>query len=264
MATPPTHSHSKGKAKDTCPSSLEETSLGSSSSSGIGDVLSEVNAEEVEEAHNTGENLWSSIDAEQAREDDDEDEVVISPAEEPINNGDTEVSQDETLENPQPTGPPQASRQFPPPGTLVVVQGVVHTTDVPRAAPIEPVPTPPSRPVSRSRNRLSALLPRRAASFSGEGTTVRYPVVPSSSSSNLEVPSLNYDSDSRTSSPSPGTGNFSGGDVPPNTTAATTPTSELPLPPPEDGARVISPSSIDVLGTLLRYASGSICSYIFF
>ncbi|KAL0578558.1 hypothetical protein V5O48_003408 [Marasmius crinis-equi] len=45
-----------------------------------------------------------------------------------------------------PNTPSPQNRQFPPPGTLVVVQGVVHTTDVPRPASDSPS-SPPSNPL---------------------------------------------------------------------------------------------------------------------
>ncbi|KAG6853823.1 hypothetical protein C0991_001069 [Blastosporella zonata] len=72
---------------------------------------------------------------------------------------------------------------FPPPGTLVVVQGVVHTTDVPRPphAPRSPSPTTATPTVTRAStphsalNRLSTLLgsrPPSRASFPPSSTTL--------------------------------------------------------------------------------------------
>ncbi|TFK38964.1 hypothetical protein BDQ12DRAFT_682787 [Crucibulum laeve] len=57
---------------------------------------------------------------------------------------------------PAPT-PAAPSRQFPPPGTLVVVQGIVHTTDVARPNPT-PVPIP--APVSTSLSTETDATPR--------------------------------------------------------------------------------------------------------
>ncbi|KAG6879822.1 hypothetical protein C0992_011105 [Termitomyces sp. T32_za158] len=84
----------------------------------------------------------------------------------------------ETAEDPAPpTNTPQ--HQFPPPGTLVVVQGVVHTTDVPRhSTPSLQVPDPTPRSSSTppsTRNRLSALLqsrPSSRASFTPSSSTL--------------------------------------------------------------------------------------------
>ena len=82
--------------------------------------------------------------------------------------------------------PAATTRPFPPPGTLVVVQGVVHTTDVPRSnapstnvgpsadASMDHSGTQPSRSPSQDRNgpsarsRLSTILrPRSAGPASG-------------------------------------------------------------------------------------------------
>ena len=85
---------------------------------------------------------------------------------------------------PEAEAPPQAPRQFPPPGTLVVVQGVVNTTDVPssdnatsssRRPSRSTTPRPPSAAAGRqgepalgsrdierhgTRNRLSSFINR--------------------------------------------------------------------------------------------------------
>lgn len=149
-----------------------------------------------------------------------------------------DVSPPPTINHPdQPAVLPQppSPRQFPPPGTLVVVQGVVHTTDVPRppvAEPLQDIPEPislPSRGTSvpprsstpaslnterpGARNRLSALLRSRPSSMVSSAEVAPEPV-----------------SDT--------------GDTPAET-------AEISPQPAASGA--ISSSSIDVLGTLLRY-----------
>lgn len=178
-----------------------------------------------------------------------EEEVVISPAEFA---DDTPLAQDPTP--PSDSAPPSAlfpqtdsaniapptqheNRQFPPPGTLVVVQGVVHTTDVarPAAAAATPGPTPPtflrgrerraspsiSTPRSSTpRSRLSSLVPRtpsmlsRPASMFEDSDAMSEPTSAENSAPELQSPQL--------------------------------PSEALPRAP------VLSPSSIDVLGTLLR------------
>jgi hypothetical protein len=162
--------------------------------------------------------------------------------------------------------PSLPSRQFPPPGTLVVVQGVVHTTDVPRHLPPPEVPisrsnvslphanlqrrassTPrPSTPVTgerignTARNRLSALIPRsRHASMlprtPPQDDTVR-------TATEIPGPPPRYDADGA----APDTQSHSI----PSATANTTTENREGSP---SGA--VSSSSIDVLGTLLRFVS---------
>lgn len=160
-------------------------------------------------------------------------------------------------------------RQFPPPGTLVVVQGIVHTTDVSRpnnstpsdsATSGDAPPQPGSglgvgdQGMHRTRNRLSALLRPRSSSRPVT-TTIN------------DVPSTTIhihpggDSSSISGSESPTSSDESA-----HTAITTTNINEIgdssrePLPaipdqsPPavENPSTAISSSSIDVLGTLLR------------
>ena len=167
----------------------------------------------------------------------------------------------------QPSSPLPSARQFPPPGTLVVVQGIVHTTDVSRnntqgtdsnstsTSTLRPVPatsdTTAESGTSRARNRLSALLRPRSASSRPPSTI------------NDSVPSVTItppaDSDLHLSS-----------SAEPEVLETFTNTTNEPAdaledqpPPLEDSSLFptnphnhtpsISSSSIDVLGTLLRY-----------
>ncbi|KAF8636219.1 hypothetical protein AX17_003705 [Amanita inopinata Kibby_2008] len=104
---------------------------------------------------------------------------------------------------PLPSAPIQGpTRPFPPPGTLVVVQGVVHTTDVPRPSIGQNTPSPgfnadnvstdqsrmrftphASRPVSQernisARNRLSSLLRPRSASANVTSSPLADSIIP--------------------------------------------------------------------------------------
>lgn len=70
---------------------------------------------------------------------------------------------------PLPPPPPQhPHRQFPPPGTLVVVQGIVHTTDVSRNDSHPPPPPP-----STARDRLLSFLGRDTDHPDDSATTAR-------------------------------------------------------------------------------------------
>jgi hypothetical protein len=218
-----------------------------------------------------------------------EDEVVISPSVFTEEGGDdagadfgAEVTDDthtptqlvEDGQAPIPTPLPlppvapdaQPSRQFPPPGTLVVVQGVVHTTDVSR--PPAPIPTssatlspantlssnmsrnprrassyiPPSISPSRSeagfpRSRRSSVFPRPASIRARPFSMVESSTSTVSSAVDNSDNEFNMSSDGETVS----TSNPSGSDARTQVLGAGTP--------------ILSPSSIDVLGTLLRYAS---------
>jgi len=171
---------------------------------------------------------------------------------------------------PAPPSPPQlpaqqvnTPRPFPPPGTLVVVQGVVHTTDVPRSSDV-PVASPPlptindvlhshtdtsvdtnsTRPSSlppgsRPRNPLSGILPRPSSMA---------PAVPSSAPSDPTIGSSNTDSQARQT-----TSNASGAaeDSEDEDRAHTHPHG-ISMAQGPVGASGLSASSIDVLGTLLR------------
>ncbi|KAJ7600406.1 hypothetical protein C8J56DRAFT_910161 [Mycena floridula] len=172
-----------------------------------------------------------------------EEEVVISPEQFQEEPAPAPVATTIVPDPPQPAAP--QNRQFPPPGTLVVVQGVVHTTDIPRPASSEPVPEEsepasavprPSTPAGTervgARNRLSALLRSRPSSMAP-------PESPS-------VPAMSSDSSSDASTLGP-------------LSTATTPSPETSPPPPSDESRTtaISSSSIDVLGTLLSVAAAA-------
>ncbi|KAH9483763.1 putative RING finger protein C4G3.12c [Psilocybe cubensis] len=178
-----------------------------------------------------------------------------------------------SLENHQTTPEP---RQFPPPGTLVVVQGIVHTTDVSRAgSSLTPVASPQpehpattttttSRPPStsdlaatetRARNRLSTLLRRSASrppSSAGPTTALEAEFSPAPSSNSH----LSPDDVAPTRSTSPVPGESIDG-------AAQEEPSRLTTPPPpqtsttETRVPAISSSSIDVLGTLLSVAAAA-------
>ena len=164
---------------------------------------------------------------------------------------------------------PLPSARFPPPGTLVVVQGIVHTTDVSRnntqgtdsnstsTSTLRPAPatsdTTAESGTSRARNRLSALLRPRSVSSRPPSTI------------NDSVPSVTVTSPADSDSPSSSSVEQ---EVLETFTQASPSTNEpadpLDDPPPlEDSSPFfsnnhnhtpsISSSSIDVLGTLLRY-----------
>lgn len=215
----------------------------------------------------------------------DEDEVVIAPTTESIDLS----PQTQGVPGNQSEGPPSMfipplghtgpqpsvgtttqlpARQFPPAGTLVVVQGVVHTTDVSRASEanvtlannngnssnpsfandgnLEPPrigrspsisPSSPQRsystPRDRLRNRLSGILPRPTSMLPmSEGiASVGHPAA--------DYPQqLPVDTQSSTATSNSGTG---------------PPTSEFSSVNPGS----LSPSSIDVLGTLLSVAAAA-------
>ena len=163
---------------------------------------------------------------------------------------------------PRPPTIPLPQRQFPPPGTLVVVQGIVHTTDVSRAmAPAPPGPATPaaSRPASfldvggaesgssRTRNRLSALLRPRSTSSRPSSVPPSVTITPPPETESVALSSTDSQSASEESA-------HTGLTTPPPPEAAQEsypPTLET-VPPPETGLPSISSSSIDVLGTLLR------------
>ena len=150
-------------------------------------------------------------------------------------------------------------RAFPPPGTLVVVQGVVHTTDVPhpllsndmQEATRRSSSTPPNP--SGRRNRLSALLRSRPSSMVGPrahsatdssslAPPLPMPVDPATSSS-TDLPAASTESRSNSTSQLENTGvSVQDGFNQPTDAPTTT---EQP--------GTISSSSIDILGTLLRY-----------
>jgi hypothetical protein len=156
------------------------------------------------------------------------------------------------------TAPQTPGRTFPPPGTLVVVQGVVHTTDVPPRLPSTDTQdatrrsssTPPNP--SGRRNRLSALLHSRPSSMIA-------PRAPATDASSLAPPASIVGGTAASSNnhlPVSAMGSQS------NSTSqletAETPVQESSNQPAEAAAPVaeepgtISSSSIDILGTLLR------------
>ncbi|KAG1743218.1 uncharacterized protein EDB91DRAFT_1126291 [Suillus paluster] len=203
----------------------------------------------------------------------DQDEVVIAPSTELVDSSpQTHVvpplNQSEGPPFMPPIAPAGSQPPFPPAGTLVVVQGVVHTTDVSRAleansannnsnnpnSVIDGGLEPPgigrslisrqrssSTPGDRMRNRLSGILPRPSSMLpsvplmSEDGTAVDrtaadYPQQPP------------VDTQSSTATLAGGTGSNTGGGPA---------TSEISNP----GS--LSPSSIDVLGTLLSVAAAA-------
>ncbi|KAG1869010.1 hypothetical protein DFJ58DRAFT_766613 [Suillus subalutaceus] len=213
---------------------------------------------------------------------DDEDEVVIAPTSELIDpSPQVHVPTVNQSEGPPfmppiaPAGPQShvgtttqpSGRQFPPAGTLVVVQGVVHTTDVSRASEVNIANNnnsnntspandgnlePPgiarsssiarqrssSTPGDRLRNRLSGILPRPSSMLpsiplmSEDGAAADYPQ------------QLPVDMQSSTASLPVGTGPNAGAGPPTSETSSANTGS-------------LSPSSIDVLGTLLSVAAAA-------
>jgi len=162
--------------------------------------------------------------------------------------------------------PAPPSRQFPPPGTLVVVQGVVHTTDVPRNPP------PPDPPISRSNlslphidlQRRASSTPRPSTPVPGERTTNNTrnrlsALLPRSRPTSMFSRPPSQEGASRppfesvVSAPGPDSDNtiidMGGHFTPPTAPADTLDGGENEGNP--TGA--ISSSSIDVLGTLLRF-----------
>ena len=170
----------------------------------------------------------------------------------------------------QPSSPLPSARQFPPPGTLVVVQGIVHTTDVSRnntqgtdsnsasTSTLRPVPTTSDTTAesgtSRARNRLSALLRPRSASSRPPSTindsvpsvTITPPAdsdLPLSPSVEPEVLETFTEATPFTNGPADALED----QPPPLEDSSLFPTNH------RNHTASISSSSIDVLGTLLRY-----------
>ncbi|KAH9849501.1 hypothetical protein C2E23DRAFT_839487 [Lenzites betulinus] len=175
----------------------------------------------------------------------------------------------------------QSPRHFPPPGTLVVVQGVVNTSDNPASAPSAPsgrATRPPSavnpapamntsarrssslpralvQPEERqsARSRLSALLPRptsmlrRRSSISDPSADASHSSHSTSDlSSSAFESAASSDSLADTSDPSSG------------------PATEARLGEEGDSrSRPLSPGSIDVLGTLLSVAAAATAASLF-
>ncbi|KAK7689751.1 hypothetical protein QCA50_006390 [Cerrena zonata] len=167
-----------------------------------------------------------------------------------------------TEANTQASQPP---RHFPPPGTLVVVQGVVNTTDAPHShntttatSARSTESTSSSLPVrqratslprsnhpleEQPRNGLSSLLPRPHSMISNRPSTEI--ISPTTAGTESFDASTNG-----TSSPSEDSSRS--GD-----TQETTPN------PSETGHRALSPGSIDVLGTLLSVAATATAASLF-
>lgn len=131
----------------------------------------------------------------------------------------------------QASPPPEARRNYPAAGTLVVVQGVVHTSPEDSEAPprrASSVPPPGDRP---SRRRFSDLLARpmrsRRSSYAAPDSQF------SETSASTESENQHESSPARE-------------------TPQDLPTQEEP-PVPTTRPLSLSPTSIDVLGTLLRY-----------
>ncbi|KAI0350339.1 hypothetical protein OH77DRAFT_1489199 [Trametes cingulata] len=178
--------------------------------------------------------------------------------------------------------PPQAPRHFPPPGTLVVVQGVVNTSDNPSgssqstpstraprpSSAVNPAP-PPTIPTRRSssvprasahpeerqsaRSRLSAFIPRPSSMLRQRSSTSdpsSAPIHPSQSSSDLS--SSAFDSAASTDSLADG-----------SETAAASTAEQRSSEDNETRSRPLSPGSIDVLGTLLSVAAAATAASLF-
>lgn len=214
---------------------------------------------------------------------DDEDEVVIGPTTELIDpSPQVQVPTVNQSEGPPfmppitPAGPQShvgtttqpSGRQFPPAGTLVVVQGVVHTTDVSRASEVNTANNnnsnntssandgnlePPgisrsssitrqrssSTPGDRLRNRLSGILPRPSSMLPS------VPLMSEDGATAADYPQqLPVDMQSSTASLPAGTGANAGVGPPASETSSANTGS-------------LSPSSIDVLGTLLSVAAAA-------
>ncbi|EIN12470.1 hypothetical protein PUNSTDRAFT_141167 [Punctularia strigosozonata HHB-11173 SS5] len=151
------------------------------------------------------------------------------------------------------------TRPFPPAGTLVVVQGVVHTTDTsaasagptstsastPSTAPrrrsssFGPHSHRPPTPIGGGRNRLSQLLSRPANAHGWPSTPASAESSPNSSS----VPLSGSDGEASTEATSQD--------------ASSSQQHPGPGPDTQDRRSALSPSSIDVLGTLLSVAAAA-------
>lgn len=160
---------------------------------------------------------------------------------------------------PRPSTIPLPPRQFPPPGTLVIVQGVVHTTDISSTGP-QAGSAPPDDPNhhSRTRDRLSSLLrpPRPSSSIEPDPPT-RIGTPPP-----VESPELITETSTPSTEQSAQTAlTTSILDEP--SSESRPPLSTAPETAPENRLPSISSSSIDVLGTLLRFVVGMFGSEVF-
>lgn len=158
---------------------------------------------------------------------------------------------------PEAEAPPQAPRQFPPPGTLVVVQGVVNTTDVPSSDNATSSSRRPSR--STTPRPPSAAAGRQGEPASGprdierHGTRNRL-----SSFINRTRPGDGRAADSASSNRNSAVSDISASAASHDTISA----EESSIMDDQESIhddhdvrpRPLSQGSIDVLGTLLRYA----------
>lgn len=181
-----------------------------------------------------------------------------------------------TIEQPA-SGPdltPQAPRQFPPPGTLVVVQGVVNTTDAPSAG------REPSTSTLRSSRSAT---PRPGSGGHLTGSLRRAASLSSATREDERLGTRNrLSSFISRSRPSSSAGNPSGADSAlhrnsaapsdlPSSTSQETISAENASSESHDEsssdndgpARTLSPGSIDVLGTLLSVAAAATAASLF-
>ncbi|KAI0061761.1 hypothetical protein BV25DRAFT_1826496 [Artomyces pyxidatus] len=130
-------------------------------------------------------------------------------------------------------GPRPAGQQFPPAGTLVVVQGVVHTSDVaPATSASEPPPRRASTVPAGTEHRLSSMLTRPVRSRRSS-----YVSPDTSSASDTQTGEESARADS-------------------SATSEEAPAAEH-RPTEQPRTSVLSPTSIDVLGTLLSVATAA-------
>ena len=174
-----------------------------------------------------------------------------APSDSPVNLEDAPSDPRPTAQHAQPPG-----RPFPPPGTLVVVQGVVHTTDVPRPNALSTIATeaasaprsssvPPNSSNDNTRNRLSTLLRSRPASATAPD--------PPSSSDTTSLSGISTSQDFTSSPNNPPAEPSQAHPVPRTEPHSLANVHPPPIPTSSDSQPgTISSSSIDVLGTLLR------------
>lgn len=165
-------------------------------------------------------------------------------------------------------GIPQA---FPPPGTLVVVQGVVNTTDTPHALPSQTPTSPANPPLAMPTSRPSFHSPPQAPPMRRRASSVSTPhgiarseerhagrsrlssfIRPGRGSESslhahtMSSPEADLRSYIDSDSSSPTTD---------NSPSSSVETQNSTLSDQASHPRGLSPGSIDVLGTLLRYAT---------
>jgi hypothetical protein len=145
---------------------------------------------------------------------------------------------------PSPTAPTTttttSSRGFPPPGTLVLVQGVVQTTDVTRQANAEQSPMVASRRRASSMSRLASPSPAAPAGARSRLSTLLNPQSPLAGEATTPAVSASSEQDGGERPP----------DVAPNSNA-------IPSSTDPGNSNTISSSSIEVLGTLLSVAAAA-------